>query len=63
MEKKIGVEYIKVYIDFRNGKTVCICKQSNKGCDKPCTPDIVERDKYRDWKDVMKVDKYGRGKD
>ena len=27
-------EKIKVYIDIQDGKTVCICKRSHKGCGK-----------------------------
>lgn len=59
---KIGVEYIKVHIDFRDGKTVCICKASNKRCGKPCPTDVVERDKYRGWEDTFRVDKFGKSK-
>ena len=39
-------EKIKVYIDIQDGKTVCICKRSHKGCGKKCEPDVVERDKF-----------------
>ena len=59
---KVGIEYIKVYVRNDNGKTVCICKQNNKGCSRRCTPDIVERNKYRGWQDCFKVDKYGKSK-
>lgn len=52
------VELIKVYIDYRDGKTVCICKQSNKGCDKKCRKDTVERDKFRGWQETMN-NRYG----
>lgn len=62
MNRKPGVEYIKVHIDFKDGQTVCICKASNKGCRKPCPLDVVERDKYRGWKDTFKVDRYGESK-
>ena len=51
-------ELIKVYIDYQDGKTVCICKRSNKGCDKHCQKDIVERDKFRGWQGVMN-NRYG----
>lgn len=60
MEKQVGIERIKVYVDYEGGKTVCICRRDNKRCDKPCTPDVVERDKYRGWKDTFRVDKYGK---
>ena len=39
-------ERIEVYIDVKNGKTVCICKRNRKGCKKKCLPDVVERDKF-----------------
>ena len=42
-------EKIKVYIDIQDGKTICICKRSNKGCGKKCEPDVVERDKFAGW--------------
>lgn len=53
-------EKIKVYIDFRNGKTACICKRNKKGCKKDCIPDIVERDKFAGWKDVFHQNRYGK---
>ena len=52
-------ELIKVYIDYRNGKTMCICKRSHKLCDKHCVTDVVERDKFRGWQKAFKVDRYG----
>ena len=42
-------ERIEVYIDVKNGKTVCICKRNRKGCKKKCLPDVVERDKFEGW--------------
>ncbi len=62
MGNRVGIEYIKVYIDFKDGKTVCICRRENKRCSKNCTPDVVERDKYRGWEQLCKVDKYGKTK-
>ena len=62
LNKKPGVEYIKVFIDYKDGKTVCICKRDKKRCNKRCTPDVVERDKYRGWEDTFHVDKYGKSK-
>lgn len=62
MENKVGIEYIKVFIDYKDGKTVCICKRDHKRCGKHCTPDVVERDKYRGWEDTFRVDKYGKSK-
>ncbi len=55
-------ELIKVYIDFRDGKTVCICKRSKKRCNKQCTPDVVERDKFYGWEKTFAVDRYGKNR-
>ena len=55
-------ELIKVYIDFKDGKTVCICKRSHKMCDKACQPDVVERDRYAGWKSTMNTNRYGSGR-
>ncbi len=53
-------EKIKVFIDFKDGRTVCICARSRKGCEsKTCHKDIVERDKFRGWQQTAKVDRYG----
>ena len=60
MNNRVGIEYIPVYVDYEEGKTVCICKRTKKMCDKKCTPEIVERDKYRGWEDTFDVDKYGK---
>jgi len=53
-------ELIEVYIRTEAGKTVCICERSHKMCDKKCECDIVERDRFRGWQDVMRVNKYGK---
>ena len=53
-------EYIKVYIDFKDGKASCICKRSRKGCGKQCTPEVVERNRYRDWEKTFPQDRYGK---
>ena len=52
-------EKIKVYVDIVDGKTVCICKRSRRGCSKPCEPDEVTRDKFKDWKSTMYRNRYG----
>lgn len=57
MEEK---EKIKVYIDVQDGKTVCICKRSRKGCDKHCVPDVVERDRYAGWEKTFRRNRYGK---
>ena len=62
MDNRVGIEHIKVFINFQDGMTVCICKRSNKMCNKKCTPEIVERDMYRGWEDTFKVNKYGKSK-
>jgi len=53
-------ETIKVYVDLRDGKTVCVCCRSNKGCEKQCAKDEVTRDKFRGWQDTMNRNRYGR---
>ena len=55
-------ESIPVYVDIRNGKTVCICHRSRKGCGKNCEKDSVSRDKFADWKKLMKRDRFGKSK-
>ena len=55
-------ETIKVYIDYRNGETKCICKRSHKLCDKHCVKDVVERDKFRGWQEAFKVNRYGKSR-
>lgn len=55
-------ERIKVYIDFKNGETICICKRSKKGCKKKCIPDVVRRDRFSGWQQTCKVDRYGNSK-
>jgi hypothetical protein len=54
------VELIAVFIDYRNGKTVCICPANKKRCGKNCVRDIVERDKYRDWEKTMNRSRFGK---
>ena len=53
-------ERIEVYVDIQNGKTVCICKQSRKKCNKKCTKDVVDRDRFADWEETFHRDRYGR---
>jgi len=55
-------EYIKVWIDYKDGRTVCICPRWKKKCGKRCTPEVVERDKFRGREDCFKVNKYGKSK-
>ena len=62
MKDRVGIEYVKVFIDYKDGKTACICKRDHKRCNKKCTPDVVERDKYRDWEDTFYQDRYGKSK-
>lgn len=54
-------EKIPVFIQFRNGKTTCICKRKRTckyGAE--CVKDVVERDRYNGWREAFKQDKYGR---
>ena len=53
-------ERIEVYIDVKNGKTVCICKRNRKGCKKKCLPDVVERDKFEGWEPTFRRNRYGK---
>lgn len=55
-------ETIKVYIDFKDGETACICLRGKKKCNKPCTLDVVERDRFRGWEETMKRDRFGKCK-
>ena len=53
-------ETIKVFVDIVNGKTVCICTRSHKGCKKQCEKATVERDLFEGWEETMARDIYGR---
>jgi len=57
MEK---VEKIKVYIQFKKGKTTCICIREKKKCNKNCIPDVVERDKFFGWEKTFRQNRYGK---
>lgn len=54
-------EKIKVWIDFKDGKTVCICKHDRKKCkNKRCVPDYVERDRFYGWEKLFRQNRYGK---
>lgn len=53
-------ETIKVFVEIVDGKTVCICKQDNKGCRKHCTKDEVTRDRFNGWEDTFHRNRYGK---
>lgn len=53
-------ELIEVYIDTEFGKTVCICKRDNKGCNRNCEADVVERDKFRGWEKTLQRNRFGK---
>lgn len=53
-------EKIKVYVEVVKGKTVCICRRNNKGCDKDCEKDVVERDRFYGWYQTFHRDIYGK---
>lgn len=53
-------EKIPVYADIRNGRTVCICHAGKKGCGKQCGRDVVKRDRFFGWKNIMKRDRCGK---
>lgn len=52
-------EKINVYVDIVNGRTVCICTRSHKGCGKPCEKDVVTRDRFRGWEQTAR-NRYGK---
>lgn len=53
-------EKIHVFVQFRNGRTICICMRKRK-CKygKECLKDVVERDRYNGWEESLMQDKYG----
>lgn len=53
-------ETIKVFVEIVDGKTVCICKQDNKGCRKHCSKDEVTRDRFNGWEDTFHRNRYGK---
>lgn len=53
-------EVLKVFIDWKDGKTVCICLRSRRRCGKNCSKAVVERDLYRGWYKTFQQDKYGK---
>lgn len=54
-------EKIKVWIDFKDGKTVCICKRDRKKCNsKRCVRDVVERDRFYGWEETFRQNRYGK---
>lgn len=54
-------EKIKVWIEFKDGKTVCICKRDKKKCSKKkCVSDVVERDKFYGWEQAFRQNRYGK---
>lgn len=53
-------EKIKVFVEIENGKTVCICKRSRKGCNRDCEKDVVERDKFYGWYETYHRDRFGK---
>jgi len=58
------IEMIPVYVAVgKNGLTKCICAQDRKGCNKDCPPDLVTRDRFLGWQEVMHRDKCGRSRD
>lgn len=55
-------EVLKVFIDWKDGKTRCICLRENKRCMRKCSKDVVERDLYRGWMETFMQDKYGKSR-
>ena len=54
-------EKIKVFIRIKEGKTICICSRSRKGCGRFCEPDVVERDRFKGWQSTRRTDRFGKG--
>lgn len=55
-------EKIKVWIDFQDGEIKCLCHRAKKKCQKKCTREVVEFDRYYGWEETFHTDKYGRNK-
>lgn len=56
-------EQIKVFARVENGRTVCICKRDGKRCKrKGCSPEVVERDRFAEWGDTFRRDRYGKSR-
>jgi hypothetical protein len=53
-------EIIKVYVDIVKGETTCMCMKGKKQCRKPCSKDVVTRDRYKGWESTMRRNKYGK---
>lgn len=53
-------ERIDVFVLIEDGKTVCICKRDRKGCKRHCEKAVVGRDKYEDWKDTFRQNRFGK---
>ena len=54
-------ETLKVYIEFKAGRTVCICLRSAKGCrSRHCIKDCVTRDKFEDVKGCFEQNRFGK---
>ena len=59
-ESVTGKERLQVWIDYRHGHVNCICLRSNKGCNRKCEPDTVERDRFKDWEQTYRRNIYGK---
>ena len=55
-----GKEVLKVFIDWADGETHCICLRDKKRCRKKCVKDTVVRDPYRGVEETFKQDKFGK---
>ena len=54
-------ETLKVYIEFKGGKIVCICMRSAKGCrSRHCIKDCVTRDMFEDVKGCFEQNRFGK---
>ena len=55
-------EKIKVYLQIKDGRTVCICTRRNrcKNFCPECEAEVVTRDRLRGWQHYIQRDRYGR---
>lgn len=53
-------ETIQVFVKIDKGRTVCICHAARKRCGCACERCEVTRDKFSEWRRVMRRDKYGK---
>ena len=53
-------EEIRVYLRIEDGRTQCVCPRDKKRCKRNCQPDVVIRDRFRGWEQLLGRDRYGK---